>query len=198
MGNVIIDMITRNLEETIQNLTYLEQEGLTDFLEMVMTDTFEVTKNTALNIIETGGQDARIPHNIGVYAIMKSKGFVFSQSEGFLVPVPGQYRNQPLGRITNKLYSGIESTPIGSVRKTRGKEVRIDTRFSNPSYIGDVHDGKLNTLARPFFDVASDKVEQVVAQRVEAHLRELDVTSPPPQFISTLLSRSPMRGIVVY
>lgn len=197
MGDVIIDAITRNLDEAVENLDFLEKEGLLKFLEITMIDVFEKTKGKALNVIETGQPESRIPPNVGIYAQRKARGLIYSQRYQSWVVVPPT--SHGLGRLTDGLYMGVSGTPIGSVRVTRGREVRIATKFTQPEYISDVHDGKPGTRGpRPFMDVAAEEVAMVLEKAVEQYLIRLNLTSPPPAFISTLITHSALRGVTVF
>lgn len=199
MPYVVIDAITRWLDETVQNMDYMQREGFMRFLEETMKDTFEVTKNRALEVIRTGEPRDRIPINIGGYALRKAQGMpLWSQDRGYFITgyTPTSHG---LGILSGGLYNGVKNTPVGPVKTTRGKEVRIDTKFKDPDYISDVHDGKAGTAGeRPFFDISAEMVDMILAQKVEEYLSKLNITAPPQEFISTLISRSPMKGVVVY
>lgn len=198
MGSITFDVITRNLPETIENLDYLERQGFTDFLLNVLDDVFETVKEIALEIIESGEPSSEIPANVGGYAIRKAKGeMLYSWDRGMWIAGYGGI-SHGLGLLTGDLYRGVENEPFGNVTITRGREVRIATTFNEPSYIGDVHSGKPGTLARPFMDVASRRVEDILTEAVEKHLKELQIVSPPPQFISSLIVRDILRDITVY
>lgn len=197
MGDVIIDAITRWLDETSENLTFLEREGLMKFLEITMIDAFEKTKEKALRIIETGQPEDRILPNIGLYAERKARGLIYSQRFQSWIVVPPTTHG--LGRLTEGLYMGVENTPIGGVKVTRGKEVRIYTKFNDPEYISDVHDGKAGTAGgRPFLLIAAEELEMILEEAVEKYLERLNLVSPPPAFISTLITHSALRGVTVF
>jgi len=198
MGSVQWDVITRNLGDTIENLDYLEKQGFTDFLATVLFDVFDAVKERALDIIETGEPSSEIPHNIGAYANIKSAGLaIYSYDRGIYITGYGGI-SHGLGILTGDLYNGVRDQAMGEVKVTRGKEVRIGTNFDNPDYIGDVHSGKPGTLARPFLDVATRNVEVILTEAVENYLREMQIVSPPPQFISSLIVRNVLGNLSVH
>lgn len=198
MGSFTIDMITRNLSETIDNMDYLERDGFTDFLATILQDVFYAVREIAAEIIESGEPSSEIPSNVGGYARKKARGeMLYSYDRGMWIAGYGSI-SHGLGILTGDLYNGVSNQQLGSISVTRGREVRLGTTFNNPSYIGDVHDGKPGTLPRPFMDVASRRVEEVLTEVIEEYLKDLEIVSPPPQFISSLISRSILGDLVVY
>jgi hypothetical protein len=198
MGSITFEMLTRNLNETIENLDYLEKDGFTDFLANLFYDVHEIIKEIALEIIESGEPQNEIPLNVGGYALKKMSGLpLFSYDRGIWIT---GYRpvSHGLGRLTGDLYMGVANQPIGEVTITRGKEVAVHTTFREPSYIGDVHDGKPGIPPRPFMDVATRRVEMVLTEAVEEYLKSVNITSPPPSFIASLIVRNVFRDINVY
>ena len=197
MPQIIWDIITRNLDETIRNLDYLEKDGLTDFLASTLYDVYDAVIEIALEIIESGEPSSEIPANVGGYAIKKAKGeMLYSWDRGMWIAGYGGI-SHGLGLLTGDLYRGVENEPFGNVTITRGREVRLATTFNEPSYIADVHYGKAGTLARPFMDIAARRVEMVLAEVVEKYLNDLEIVSPPPQFISTLIARNIVGDLMV-
>jgi len=199
MSSIHLDIITRNLVETLSNLEHLQKDGFTDFLAEILYDVFDAVKEVAAEVIETGEPSAEIPDNIGGYAVKKSKGEpLYSFDRGIIIEGYGGI-SHGLGILTGDLHKGVLNQPLGSVSITRGKEVRIGTNFTEPVYIGDVHDGKSGiTIARPFMNIASRRIEDVLKEAVERKLKELEIVSPPPQFISSLIVKNVLGDINVY
>lgn len=198
MSNITFEMITVNLHETIENLDYLEKDGFTDFLSNLFYDIYEIIKEIALEIIDSGQPTSEIPLNVGKYAMMKMTGVpIFSYDRGIWIADYGHI-SHGLGKLTGDLYNGVANQPMGIVTVTRGKEVAIHTNFNNPSYIGDVHSGKPGVVPRPFMDVATRRVEAVLTQAVEEYLRSVNITSPPPNFIASLIVKNAFRDLYVY
>jgi len=195
MSSITFQLLTRNLDEAIANLDYLEKDGFTDFLASLFYDLHEVVKEIALHIIDTG---EGVEPNVGQYAIDKAMGKpLYSWDRGmYIMGYVGV--NHGLGYLTGDLYRGVENEPIGNVAITRGREVMVNTIFNNPSYIGDVHSGKPGVVARPFMDIATRRVEAVLTEAVDQYLRSINITSPPPSFIASLIVKNVFRDLYVY
>ncbi len=189
MGDIVWDVITRNLSESIENIDHLRKEGFTDFLAVTLQDIYYAVREIASEIIESGEPSSEIPPNVGGYAIKKAKGeMLYSYDRGMWIAGYGGV-SHGLGILTGELYEGVRNNPLGNLTITRGREVRLSTVFDKPGYIGDVHDGKSGvTLARPFMDIAARRVEEVLTEAIEGFLNDLEIVSPPPQFISSLIA----------
>lgn len=195
MGVITFDMITRNLDDTIQNLDYLEKQGFTDFLATVLYDVYEAIRELACEIIESG---EGVEPNVGGYARDKAMGkTLYSRDRGIFI-VGYTPTSHGLGILTGDLYNGVMNQPIGNVAITRGREVCIGTTFDTPTYISDVHSGKPGVMPRPFLDLATRRVEMVLTEAVEKYLTDLQISSPPPQFISSLIVRHALNDLTVY
>lgn len=181
---ITLSIQTVRLEEAIANLGYLQKQGITDLLEIVMRDTFSAIKAEARRIVRTG--EGMAP-NTGRYAVMKANGMIYKQSYGTYWPINMEYADQPLGILTGELYEGIGFAQEGILIKTP-EGVAMTVEFNEPSHISYVHEGKARVAARPFFIPATVNVEAELEKDIEELLEKWNITSPPPAFISKIVS----------
>jgi len=174
MVRAIADVITRGLDETIQNLKVLPEvitQGTAKQMELWYKQEF---KKTTLKVIATGRPVNKIPRNVGIYAIRKKQQYGI---------------NHGLGKLSGKLYQGVENARF-TVKETRGKEVRFAVIYDDPYYVAYVIEGTKfnNKRRRPFPEVAKDRDLPTLIGMLGRMFEGLDLTMPTTKLISTVLA----------
>lgn len=171
---VIVDVTTRGLDETIQNLG-----AFPDVITMGVAKQMEHWYNTrfrrsVLTIIRTGQPQARIPKNVGRYAQWKLGKYGFDHG---------------LGYLTGRLYNEVRAT-VFRITETRGKEVRFAVVYDKPFYIAYVHEGtRWNQYRRrPFVEVARDRELPKLVEMIGRMFEDLDFTRPHQELVSSVLA----------
>lgn len=176
MGDVVVDVITRGLDEAIANLKEfgpIVTKGVSIEMEKWYNQRF---KKTSLRIIKTGRPADKIPKNVGGYAKWKKGKYGFDHG---------------LGILTGKLYDAVADVTV-SIKETRGKEVRFSVFYKEPYYIAYVIDGTKwnNFRRRPFPEVARDQELPALLDAIGGLFEGLDLTQPTPKLISTVITHT--------
>jgi len=176
--------------------------------EGMMANIGKYARQKAMGVPSPSGFTAYFSHDSdflygrgpSVTSIEKTIGMPYKQSwkAHYTQFVDESSRFHALGILSGELFNGVLGTtagvathtekysyygPRGGIHKAIDQtNTRIVTIFQKPEYIGYVHNGKPGVMPRPFFRIASKRVESDVAEHIRKNVRAFKITQLYPQY----------------
>jgi len=176
MTTVVIDWKTENLQELINNTS---DRAMRKFIftagEKIMKRHYIRSFKPAMRAIVKSGKG--MAPNVGYYRRWKRRVYGV---------------NHPLGILTGELYRGLDRIEP-RITRTRGKEVRMEIKVTDPFYAELVHNGfttnfGVRVASRPFLQVTLDKTKPTLLRNLNAMFDGVDLTRSEAEVMSTILS----------
>lgn len=179
---VTIDVMTRWLLDTIQNLNEFQRELVTLAFEDVMIEWFDTHYHPTLK------QIFNAPRSFGMASLSRRYARWKRRHKGKYIKGRGVIRYLGILKMTGGMEQEVLRTrPQFSV--TRGKEVRMRIVYDKPKHLGYVHEGTVYAKPRKFIKKAKDLNERKAIIMLGKKFKDMNLVGPTPQFRRSIIGR---------